>query len=305
MNSKWKKISLFSALTALVFLGIAAILFFTTGIASLGEKMSVTINEERSFDLEGVEAIDLSTISTEIRIGTSASGKIEARLSGTVTTNYPENAIPTLESETKGRTLKIWTERRQKMVLAFGYQSGNLMLELDLPAGYAGKLSAKTVSGDLALTDRAVSELALHTTSGGIELTDIEAAKFNLRTTSGDVRARGLKTEKADFSSVSGDILVKDFAGDIDLETTSGEIAVDYARFDNTVQIRSTSGDVRLNLPKLAEFRLKVRTISGDIDCDFPITMTGSGRRSLEGTVGSGTNTVTIKTVSGDIDVKN
>ncbi len=305
MNSKWKKISLFSALAALVFLGIAAILFFTTGIASLGERKSVTINEERSFSLEGVEAIDLSTISTEIRVGTSASGKIEARLSGTVTTNYPEKAIPTLESETRGRALKIWTERRQKMVLVFGYHSSDLTLEIDLPAGYAGKLAIKAVSGDLALADRIVTELALHTTSGGFELTGIEAPKFNLSTTSGDVRVRDLKTEEAEFSSVSGDIRVKGFAGDIDLETTSGEIDIDYARFDNTVQIRSTSGDVRLDLPKMAEFRLNARTISGDIDCDFPITMTGSGRRSLEGTVGSGTNTVIIKTVSGDIDVKN
>jgi len=235
MNSKWKKISFVSALVALVSLSIAAILFFTTGIVALGERKSVTINEERSFDLEGVEAIDLGTISTNVRVGTSASGKIEARLSGTVATNYPEKAIPTMESETRGRELKIW-----------------------------------------------------------------------MSTTSGEVRARGLKTKEAEFSSVSGDIKVKDFEGDVALRTTSGEIAIDYSRFDNTVRISSTSGDVRLGLSKMVEFRLSVRTTSGDIDCDFPITMTGSGagRCSLEGTVGSGSNAITIKTVSRGIDIK-
>jgi lia operon protein LiaG len=306
MNSKWKRISLFTAIVALVSLSIAAILFFTTGIVALGERKTVTINEERYFDLEGIEAIDLSTISTDIRVGTSASGKIETRLSGTVTINYPEEAIPSLEVETRGRELKVWTERRQKMVLFFGYHSSDLMLELNLPAGYSGKLTIEAVSGDLAMEDRLVTELALRTTSGDFELKDIEAVKFNLKTTSGEVRARGLKTEEAEFSSVSGDIRIKGFEGDIALKNTSGETSLDYARFDNTVQISSISGDVRLGLPQTAEFRLNARSTSGNIDCDFPIAMTASSgnRRSIEGTVGSGTNAVTIKTVSGDIDIK-
>ena len=105
---------------------------------------------------------------------------------------------------------------------------------------------------------------------------------------------------------MSGDIRIKGFEGDIALKITSGKTAIDYASFDNTVQISSISGDVRLGLPQTAEFRLNARSTSGDIDCDFPITMTDSSgsRRSIEGTVGSGTNTVIIKTVSGDIDIK-
>ena len=307
MNRKWKKISFVSALVALVCLSIAAILLFTTGIVALGEGKSVTINEERTFDLEGIEAIDLSTISTDVRVGTSASGKIEARLSGTVATNYPEKAIPTLESEKGGRDLKIWTERRQKMVFVFSYHSSDLILELKLPTGYSGKLNVETVSGDLDVNDRVVPVLSLHTTSGNFELTDIEAARFNLSTTSGDIRGRGLKTEEAEFSSVSGDIQIKDFEGDVALKTTSGEIEIDYARYDNTVRMNSTSGDVSLDLPQTAEFRLNARSTSGNIDCDFPIAITGSGagRRSLEGIVGSGANTITIKTVSGDIDIEN
>ena len=69
------------------------------------------------------------------------------------------------------------------------------------------------------------------------------------------------------------------------------------------MNIRTTSGDVGIDLSEDAEFYLEVNTVSGDIENRFPIKMTSSSRRSLEGTVDSGEKEIVISTTSGDIQV--
>ena len=48
---------------------------------------------------------------------------------------------------------------------------------------------------------------------------------------------------------------------------------------------------------------LKASTVSGDIDNSFPIEITSSSRRSLEGTVSGDGKEITVSTTSGDIKV--
>ena len=100
-------------------------------------------------------------------------------------------------------------------------------------------------------------------------------------------------------------VRIDDVSGGITAGTTSGDIRLSFREYGNDVEIKTVSGDASLLLPRGASFRLSTNTTSGDIDCDFPVTVEGAkaGRKRFEGTVGSGDHAVSVKTTSGDIRI--
>ena len=151
---------------------------------------------------------------------------------------------------------------------------------------------------------------------------DIETAELNLETVSGDIKIEELVAEKIRAKTISGDIAVKDYTGNIDVGSTSGDISLVDGRDNEDVdastvsgdilieqdvvsdmKLKSTSGDVKINLSEDSQFYLDVSTVSGDIKHDFSIKIISSGRRDLEGTVGDAEERIMISTVSGDVTV--
>jgi lia operon protein LiaG len=127
-------------------------------------------------------------------------------------------------------------------------------------------------------------------------------------------------TENLKLNTASGDVSIKDFQGSGDINTASGDIDIENCResFDantvsgdinykrdsvlnNNLSLNTVSGDVSISIEKESEFSLKARTVSGKIRCDFPVILQGRG---AEGKVGSGKNSISVNTVSGDIILK-
>ena len=69
------------------------------------------------------------------------------------------------------------------------------------------------------------------------------------------------------------------------------------------MNIRVTSGDLKIKLSENAEFYLDAKTTSGDINSSFPIVISSSGRNDLEGEVGDSDEIITVTVTSGDIDI--
>ena len=123
-------------------------------------------------------------------------------------------------------------------------------------------------------------------------------------------------------ASVSGDIQVDRAPRGLDAATTSGQVTVS-GPVDGTARVRSTSGDVQLELGPAAR-RADVNTVSGGIAvrlaaglrCDLTLTSTSGSldasvpiqirtmtRRELSGAVSGGGAPVSLHSVSGDITV--
>jgi DUF4097 and DUF4098 domain-containing protein YvlB len=60
-----------------------------------------------------------------------------------------------------------------------------------------------------------------------------------------------------------------------------------------------------MTLPEGLNADVKASTVNGDIQTDFPLTVTGKiSRRKLEGTIGSGGRTLELSTVNGGIELR-
>ena len=49
---------------------------------------------------------------------------------------------------------------------------------------------------------------------------------------------------------------------------------------------------------------MKITTVNGDIQSEFPVTTTVISRRKLEGTIGAGGRVLTLNTVNGNVSLK-
>ena len=308
MNDTLKKIVLITAAVAVVSLDIATILFFTTSMKGRWEpKDGITVDERKTFSLEGITEINVQTSSTDVLVGKSEGSSIEVYLHGTVHTSRSE-AMPTLTAEQAGDLLEITTKRKNGQHFILGFYSDDLVLEIGVPEQYRNRLVVRTSSGDVDIIDQNLSELSVDTSSGDIQLRSVQAATVSMKSSSGDQEAEDLQAEYSELTSTSGDLRVGDLKGGAKVNSSSGEITMSYLEFNADLEVQSSSGDVKLFLTEAAQFRLEAKASSGDIRCEFPVTLAGANsemsRNTVIGTVGDETHQVVVKTSSGDITIQ-
>jgi len=310
-----KKTVVITSIVAVVSLLIAGIIGAIGGVnktsISLGflnigstQGSGVSVNARKSLPLEKTDRIEVGVVSTDVVIRAGEGDSIEAWFHGTVSAPSPDN-IPHLRVDRRGNTVRAIVEWKNRPTTS-GWR-GDTILEVSVPSKYTGALSAESVSGDMKLEDHDYEQLMLKTTPGDIEVDSVKAARLDARTTSGDASVRKLTTEHVEFYSVSGDVDMRAITGDARVHTTSGDVELSFARAPGTVAVETISGDVRLRMPSDAGFTLDARSTSGEVTCDFPITITGShkgvGENSLAGQVGSSKGNITVRTLSGDIGI--
>lgn len=126
-----------------------------------------------------------------------------------------------------------------------GRATGRLRVEVWLPVG--GGLVLRTRSADVeARGPLALGWLDAESVSGDVRLHTVDA--LTARSTSGDVRVRHVR-RSASVSTVSGDVRIAAYGG-------------------QSAELRSVSGDVLLAAAEPATGRVRVRSVSGDIDLE-------------------------------------
>lgn len=170
----------------------------------------------------------------------------------------------------------------------------------DIEVRSGRRVSVRTTSGDCT-ADSLTAGFSFESSSGDLVLAAaLDSAR--VRTASGDVAiafaARGLDAETS-----SGELEVASAGGPIRLVSASGGIRVGAAPRWAGLEARTTSGDLRVQLPRGTQARLEASTSSGGIDCQIPITLEQSDRHRLAGRLGAGGPAVRLSSASGDIQV--
>jgi len=185
--------------------------------------------------------------------------------------------------------------------------------------GVRGSVRAESVSGNV-VTSGTPNVEAAKTISGDVTLDGITTeGNLSIGSVSGTVHARNVKARGLDLGSVSGDVTLTDVSCDrLSAKSVSGafEYTGTLAR-GGVYDVNLHSGTVRFVLANPAGFELTANTFSGSIRSDLPLTIGGSassssdqdrnGRRrgvssrSMRGTFGDGSATLTLRTFSGDI----
>jgi lia operon protein LiaG len=298
MKSSMKKLLIILAVTMVVSLGIAAIVMVTTGNFTVATEK---INESKTFKPEEISEIEVSLVSTDLNIIPTTKGEIIVHFYGEVSTNVKRN-IPELVAYKTGDKLFVET-LSSKDIIVFGINIERTTMDIYIPEIILEEFKINVVSWDVIMQDIETAQLNVETVSGDIKVEELIAEIIRIGSTSGDIIVKDY-TGNIDANSISGDIgLIHGSDNeDLDTSTVSGDISIDQDSVSD-MKIGSTSGDVKISLPEDSQFYLDVSTVSGDIKHDFSLKVISSGRRDLEGTVGDGKDRIMISTVSGDVTV--
>lgn len=152
------------------------------------------------------------------------------------------------------------------------------------------KIPSNVAEGLKAVTSDSVSA---EVTITGISASD----KIEIDTVSGGANLKNIKTEKLDIDTVSGSIKAAGEFTELESDSVSGDVTVSSVTPLKKLDCDSTSGNIRLTIPKNSDFTLKADTVSGDISCGLPTVSESKNRRVC----GDGSADFETDTVSGDL----
>jgi hypothetical protein len=151
-------------------------------------------------------------------------------------------------------------------------------------SGISANISAKSVSGDITL--------------------DGVTGSVDVKTVSGDLEARDLDGDLA-FNSVSGDLTLADSAvGNLSARALSGQMTADIdVREGGGLRVSTVSGDVSVRVPFSASAKVDLRSTSGRLRSNFePLSPAPApGRAVLTATLGSGSASIAVTSMTGDV----
>jgi putative adhesin len=155
-------------------------------------------------------------------------------------------------------------------------------------AGDGGRMSTRDNDVDVHFTVRVPRGVAFapRTVNGDVEATDLE----------GDV----------DASTVNGSIQVST-SGHAQAQTVNGSIRARAGRadWDGDAEFKTVNGSITVTLPSSTAADVKAETVNGEIETDFPLTVSGRfSRRHLSGTIGGGGRVLELETVNGSIHLR-
>ncbi len=161
-------------------------------------------------------------------------------------------------------------------------EEGDVRIEVVLPA-----FGVRSGSADLVVRVPQASQLEVTVVSATIKVSDV-AGSTRLKSVSGDVVASlssrevemqsvsgelaldgGGVTGNAQLKAVSGDVSVKAFAGSLDAASVSGDLVVNMSQLRD-LRLRSTSGDVVARGTLQADGRIEAESVSGDVKLELP-----------------------------------
>lgn len=188
-----------------------------------------------------------------------------------------------------------------------------------------GMTTVATQSGDIK-AERLTQGLVANSASGDVNASDIEGERIECRSVSGDVHIEraGLQSHKTvKLESISGDVsmdkiagalIIKAVSGDlkaeeldvesVQVQTISGDVSLGLtAPFSGSMNVHTVSGDIIIKLPEGSSVRASVSATSGSVHCEQNAHEVTSTDTFWSGSLGEGTGTLNIHTVSGDASI--
>ena len=165
--------------------------------------------------------------------------------------------------------------------------SGNLTLENVRVRDHARLAST---SGDV-IWNGECDQVELSTTSGDLTLDGLTVRQHaRITSTSGDVRWEG-QCPETEISSISGDLTVEGPFPALSLNTVSGDVQLRPDGAFQRIILKSTCGNVDVELPENVRPQIRCHTVSGNID-RIPESQPDSA------------SLLDVNTVSGDITIQ-
>ncbi len=245
------------------------------GCISLGDRQET--EETHTFDVADLDELTLRNGVGDVTVAAEERSDVRVRAIKRAANEDHFDAISLVEQRSGG-TLALSVDNEIDSVLLGSPPS----MELDI-----------VVPADLRVAE-------VGTDVGDVEVEGSNGA-LSVETDTGDGVVSGVEGT-VDATTDTGDLTIRDVASISGITTDTGDVEVDVAALDGDARIEIDTGDVDAALAASLDARVVVRSETGDVTSNgLDFSDLESGEQRLEGTLGEGTNRLTIATDTGDV----
>lgn len=270
-----------------------------------GESHDQTI--EKAFTVEGMPRLRVQNVSGETSIHVGEPGQVKVVARKRVKGGSSDRAKRLLENvevriEQRGNDIfvepHLYEQERSWLDL---FRGKRFRVDFDITVPRETAVNAQTVSGDLDVRGTR-GPARLESVSGDVNIADLQGP-MRIKSVSGDVQCSDY-VGAVEGSSVSGDVDIRGRVRNCELHSVSGDISVDLEpEAGRESRVKTISGDVELGMLS-ASCICEYHTASGDLECDTPARIMREGRKDRTILLGDGRSRMFVKTVSGDLTIK-
>ena len=167
-----------------------------------------------------------------------------------------------------------------------------------------GSVQATTAGGDINVSG--IQGSADVETAGGRIICDDIVGNINAHTAGGDMRATECKG-RLDLETAGGTITIAAFTGPgVDANTSGGSVSAHFAAAPTEdSELKSSGGNIMVELPGDAALQLEGQTAAGMASSDFPVKITDKfGNGTLSGAINGGGPVLRMETGAGNVEVR-
>ena len=218
------------------------------------------IRKEENIDLTDIEKLKIELDSSDVNVFFTEESELKV-------IQYSYKELKGDEEFKVDKTSSNITIRKKNNIHFSFFYVNKIVLDVYIPKMYEKELDISAVSGDIKTNENLkFDNLKIYSTSGDIEMGDIQAQNINVETVSGEIDLQKLESNKIRLKTVSGDISVESAKGEIEAKSVSGNI--DIENIDGNVELSSTSGDIESKDFKITG-KSMVKSTSGNIRMDI------------------------------------
>ncbi len=242
----------------------------------------MTVQKQETISLAGIEKIKMDFSSENIVITSTDEDSIRVVESANRNLRDREK----FSASRDGSILDISQGQNRMFMNIFG-MSMNRKVELFIPRSFAESLELQLNSGNVILSDNlSVKSFSSSIDSGNFDAGTLKVAgEASIETDSGNVRIASMDSMAYDIKVTSGNTRIDYLKGSGEIKGTSGNIRVGRLDITEYADVRTTSGNIELAIPKELNFEFEGYTASGNINTDFEI-MYQSDKKHASGKVG-------------------
>ena len=240
-------------------------------------------------DSKHFNEIQIKTDSANIEILTGDNFGFEFMAGSTVDTSYSlvdKKLTITQKSKTMLFNLNLWSQKSD-------------YIRIYLPKeAIMNNISISDESGNITINTLNCENLDITSTSGNTVLNTASSSIILIDKTSGNVDMKNCRTGRLDMSLTSGNLNASGMeTGAVSISQTSGNITMAGKLLGDTV-ISGVSGNIKLDITgDKATYNRDISVISGNVNVD------GSSNKSDKYENASATNSLKLKTTSGNVTV--
>ncbi|WP_102273928.1 LiaG family protein [Cytobacillus massiliigabonensis] len=249
--------------------------------------------EATSAAAENIKMVDINLSAVKATIIPEKRNDVKADLDGKGEVTVKKN----------GDSIKI--EYSRKWFDGFKIFNHTPELYIYIPEDYNRKMAIDVGSGYLNFEGSSVEleELKIDMSSGKVDLTNVTAKDFIHKGSSGMIDIDTLITNSGTIDMSSGKVKIENYQGELEAEVSSGQLDVQLNKLVDDIHLRASSGQIKLDLPEDADFKLNGKSSSGYIDCDLPLTDKVVEKSKIEGVMGSGKHSIDVDITSGMVKI--